>query len=176
MRQYMDEGKSVTGVELVEPEACGMSGPVPVLKRLVSVDEEVVYALACIRKWRGDGVALRDIAVLCASGQLSHVVTSALRAVGIDCLWLGDRRHKAAYDPGQDRITVSSIYSSKGLEFERVILLGTGELGLAEDNRADQARLLYVAMTRARECLLMIASSGSPFVESLQSLAGHPLG
>ncbi|RTZ74094.1 MAG: DNA helicase II [Gammaproteobacteria bacterium] len=176
MRQYMDEGKSAAGVELIEPEACGVSGPVPVLKRLASADEEVAYALACIRKWRGDGVALRDIAVLCASGQLSRAVTSALREEGIDCLWLGDRRHKAAYDPGQDRVTVSSIYSSKGLEFDRVILLGTGELGQAEDNQEDQARLLYVAMTRARECLLMIASIRSPFVEQLQSLADQPPG
>ncbi len=57
-----------------------------------------------------------------------------------------------------------------------MILLGTGELGQAEDNRADQARLLYVAMTRARECLLVTASSSSPFVESLQSLADQPPG
>ena len=57
-----------------------------------------------------------------------------------------------------------------------MILLGTGELGQAEDNQEDQARLLYVAMTRARECLLMIASIRSPFVEQLQSLADQPPG
>ncbi|MEN8670943.1 MAG: hypothetical protein ABF318_17580 [Ketobacter sp.] len=39
-----------------------------------------------------------------------------------------------------------SLYSSKGLEFNRVIIAGVGE-----------ARLLYIAMTRAMQLLLFSA-------------------
>ncbi|MFJ3496443.1 UvrD-helicase domain-containing protein [Streptomyces sp. NPDC086091] len=64
-----------------------------------------------------------------------------------------------AADPETDRIVVSTVHRSKGLEFDRVILLTpptVAELRARHRNDLDlpaEARALYVAMTRARRDL-----------------------
>ncbi len=154
-------------IPLIEPEAAGSSGPEPVLKNLESPEKEVRYALACIQKWRKEGVCLRDIAVLYPGGGLGKSIAAALRSADIDHLWLGSKQYKESYDPEVERVTVLTIHSSKGLEFRRVILLGTGELGAKNECAVEDARLLYVGMTRAQECLLMTSSSDNLFSQQL---------
>jgi superfamily I DNA/RNA helicase len=65
---------------------------------------------------------------------------------------------------------VLSIHSSKGLEFPAVILLGIGQLSTEETRCEENARLLYVGMTRAMERLLAISSSDNEFCQRLISL------
>ncbi len=69
------------------------------------------------------------------------------------------------YRNGDDRssedscITLTTIHSAKGLEFDRVILLdafegilpGNEEMCLTPEGREEEARLFYVALTRARD-------------------------
>jgi len=57
--------------------------------------------------------------------------------------------------------------SSKGLEFKTVILAGLGTLKVAEKDQADEVRLLYVGMTRAREKLLVTSSKANFYTERL---------
>jgi superfamily I DNA/RNA helicase len=59
------------------------------------------------------------------------------------------------------------LHSSKGLEFPIVAIAGLGFMPYKEEEAADDARLLYVAMTRATEHLLMTASKNSVFVQRL---------
>ncbi|MFJ8963888.1 UvrD-helicase domain-containing protein [Lentzea sp. NPDC102401] len=51
------------------------------------------------------------------------------------------------------KIVVSTVHRAKGLEFDRVLVAGLAEdsMRVREVDPADEARLLYVAMTRARE-------------------------
>ncbi|GAA4598070.1 hypothetical protein GCM10023194_74640 [Planotetraspora phitsanulokensis] len=63
------------------------------------------------------------------------------------------------------RLVVSSFHRAKGLEFDRVLVVDPGPLQIAQAKRrrsiekdaADEARLLYVAMTRPREELYRLA-------------------
>ncbi|WP_445621833.1 3'-5' exonuclease [Kushneria sp. Sum13] len=64
-----------------------------------------------------------------------------------------------------------SRHSSKGLEFDTVILGGIGELADNEDNLAQEARLLYVGMTRARRRLLVTGSSNNWFTDRLHEMS-----
>ncbi|MEH6450305.1 MAG: ATP-binding domain-containing protein [Oleispira sp.] len=57
--------------------------------------------------------------------------------------------------------------SSKGLEFKTVILAGLGTLKVAEKDQADEVRLLYVGMTRAREKLTAASARKSVSAETL---------
>ena len=57
--------------------------------------------------------------------------------------------------------------SSKGLEFDTVVLAGLGGLKDDEENLEHEVRLLYVGMTRARERLLLTGSGGNWFVEKV---------
>ena len=51
-----------------------------------------------------------------------------------------------------------------------VATCGVGSLGLDEERVEDEAKLLYVAMTRATENLLITSSKSFPFTEKLQKL------
>ncbi|MFJ5921250.1 UvrD-helicase domain-containing protein [Kitasatospora sp. NPDC092948] len=66
-------------------------------------------------------------------------------------------------DPEPARLVVSTVHRSKGLEFDRVILLAPPTVSelrrrTAEPDLPAEARALYVAMTRAREDLYRIAA------------------
>jgi superfamily I DNA/RNA helicase len=60
-------------------------------------------------------------------------------------------------------VTVLTRQSSKGLEFKTVILAGLGTL----KHHAEEVRLLYVGMTRAREKLLVTSSKANFYTERL---------
>lgn len=62
-----------------------------------------------------------------------------------------------------------TMHSSKGLEFPVVFIPGSGYLPNAQGDIADEARLLYVAMTRAIEVLVLTGDRRSAFVERLKS-------
>ena len=69
------------------------------------------------------------------------------------------------------------MHSSKGLECQTVATCGVGSLGLDEDRVEDEAKLLYVAMTRATEQLLITSSKESPFAGKLQEMVTkHKMG
>ena len=70
------------------------------------------------------------------------------------------------YDPDQPRVTLMTVHSAKGLEFNTVFLPGF-EDGLFPSSRSvaekkeleEERRLAYVAMTRARKQLIILHTS-----------------
>ena len=56
-----------------------------------------------------------------------------------------------------------TMHSSKGLEFPFVLIPGIGQLPTRNDDEVAAARLLYVAMTRATERLLLAHHGESVF-------------
>ena len=51
-----------------------------------------------------------------------------------------------------------------------MIIVGLGKLRSEPENVADESRELYVAMTRARECLLMTASKANIYTQKIESI------
>ena len=90
------------------------------------------------------------------------------RDIPIQLLHTSARRKR--YNPQGDEVVVLTRHSSKGLEFSRVILVGLGQLRAEPENVADETRLLYVAMTRARECLLITASETNTYTQKIESV------
>ena len=76
----------------------------------------------------------------------------------------------------QNSVTVVTMHSSKGLEFPVVGIPGIGAHFAHSEEPADEAKLLYVAMTRATHELLMtyaaetlIASKVKQAMKTLES-------
>ena len=68
------------------------------------------------------------------------------------------------------------MHSSKGLEFPVVFLPCLDAMPAPSQEVATEAKLLYVAMTRAMERLLMTHHARSVFVDRLRAAVGAGLG
>ena len=65
------------------------------------------------------------------------------------------------WDPGAERVSLLTLHASKGLEFPVVFIAGCEDgllplrWGSEPGDDAEERRLLFVGMTRARECLIL---------------------
>jgi superfamily I DNA/RNA helicase len=80
--------------------------------------------------------------------------------------------HRGAYYPRKPRFNILSVQSSKGLEFRSVIFIGLGQFETTETQAAQNMKLLYVGMTRAKERPLITASGRNEFIERLEAMTG----
>jgi len=99
-------------------------------------------------------------------------IAHQLQALGIPHLLMADRRGKRAYDPRKPQVNILSVQSSKGLEFRSVIFIGLGQIETSETQAAQNMKLLYVGMTRAKERLMITASGRNEFTERLGAMVG----
>ena len=156
-------------VPLVEPQAAGRHGPKPYLRMCQSQDEEIRYIAHTLKRLQADGVSWRDMCVACHSKYLARNLVSGLSALAVPTQSLIESSEKKAFNPAADAVKVMTMHSSKGLEFPLVVIPGVGSLPSRHGDAANDAKLLYVAMTRSTEKLLLTASAESAFVELLRS-------
>lgn len=162
-------------VPLVKPEAAGVNGPKPIFKLLQSFSEETRFIANCVTKWHDDGVPWRDVAVIYDAHWMGEAVAQQFRQRNIPFQLLASSTSKKRYDPQSDEVVLLTQQSSKGLEFNRVMLAGLGKLKTGPENVAEECRQLYVAMTRARECLLMTASGANVYTHKIESIADYEI-
>ena len=98
-------------------------------------------------------------------------VQQALTRIGVEYT---DLRQDADYE--SDRVKVSTIESAKGHEFGAVFIMGLVEgvlpnAGLTEGEIPREAARLYVAMTRARDSLMITYSPWGDYPASRFLLA-----
>jgi hypothetical protein len=158
-------------IPIVEPEAAGTNGPEPVVRTFGSLSEEMGYTVAALRKWHEQGVPWSDMAVLCVTKYQGREFSAKLSAAAVPHTWLDSKASKGSYDPATDQVAVLTIHSSKGLEFPRVIIVGVGQLSDSGERQQQDARLLYVGMTRAQQCLLMTTSANNEYSRRLMLAA-----
>lgn len=145
-------------IPLVEPEAAGRSGPDPTVKQSGSLALEIDFTLRCLKNWQGKGKSWKDIAILYPGGSAGLKMAEALKASGIPHLLLKSSQNKKLYDDSIDRINIMPIPSSKGLEFDTVVILDASFVPKRDqdsDVLTEDARRLYVGMTRAQQALLI---------------------
>lgn len=163
-------------IPLIEPESAGVSGAKPAFKMLAHFEDECAYALRCAQAWMEKGIPANEIAVICFKKWQGDALSKQLSKQGIDHLWMGTSLGKKAYDPALEKVTVVVAPSSKGLEFQAVVVVGAGALKGGEESSSDQTRLLYVAMTRAKRQLAISASGENRFTRRLAELGESKVG
>ncbi|TAM62547.1 MAG: DNA helicase II [Rhodanobacter sp.] len=156
------------GVPLIAPESAGRRGAVPELIRANSASEELATLLGQIRDEQAHGRRLDDIAVLYRYNWQGEKLRHALDQAGLACRLADDKGGKNTLFLVKDSIKLVSMHSSKGLEFPLVIIPGLGQMPKAGEDETHEARLLYVAMTRATERLLLIHHEDSLFSKRIR--------
>ncbi|HEY3656387.1 MAG TPA: 3'-5' exonuclease [Steroidobacteraceae bacterium] len=154
-------------VPLIKPEVAGRHGPTPQVIRLGSLKAEAKYIAEQLSRLNTQGRPWNHMAVLYKAGFIADEITRALDLLKVPYEWLNNRDSKRN-GSHRDSVKVMTLHSSKGLEFPIVTIAGIGFMPYKEEESAD-ARLLYVAMTRATEELMMTASRDSVFVQRLIS-------
>lgn len=155
-KDYFTDNKD-SEIPLIEPMAAGKSGLDPIVKSFECLDAEIAYLIRCIESWHDRGKNWRDIAILYPGGSAGKYVAAALKEKSIPHAWLATSQYKKKYDPDADRISVMPIPSSKGLEFDTVIILDGSFISKKKKDETleDDIRRMYVGLTRAREQLMV---------------------
>ncbi len=137
----------------------GSDGQEPTILRYENGSELVLKVADAIAELVRQGVPMSEIAILYVHSTIPGVTSlpkalvEALEACGVLARWAArDTESKRNYDITTDSVTISTIYSAKGLDFAHVFLLGTDVLDMQNENNS---RFIYVGMTRARECLTL---------------------
>jgi superfamily I DNA/RNA helicase len=157
------------GVPMIAPESAGRRGAFPELIRCESEWQEWDCVVARIRDEHGQGRALSDMAVIYRSNAQVGRIEAALKCAGIAYVSAVSGKGKSTLYGEADAVKIVSMHSSKGLEFGLVLIPGLGEMPKADEQPEDEARLLYVAMTRAIDRLVMTYRESSDFTRRVQA-------
>jgi len=156
---------------IVEPDSAGRHGALPAVRSFDSFAGEAQYIASTFKKLHERReIAWSDMCVLYCHNWMGKAVSESLASANIPFTWLRDSLSKRQFKCADDSVKVITIHSSKGLEFPTVATCGVGSLGLDEERVVDDAKLLYVAMTRATENLLITSSKSSPFATKLYKM------
>lgn len=154
--------------QLIKPEAAGCTGPTPSVHVLKGWQEEIIHTIQILKHWQDEGVPWGDIAIIYNTGYQGKSMQKALQLEHIPCLWMATKAYKQQYDPQENRITLLTLQSSKGLEFQRVLLVGVDKL--QQDSEQQSKKLLYVGMTRAQQYLHISSAQDCELSRSLKAL------
>jgi superfamily I DNA/RNA helicase len=141
-----------------------------VLVKLPSFRAEVDHLAKRLMAAHNKGRPWSEMAVLYRSKFMGEELAKGLRAAGLPVDWLQEDGTKRRYDPAAENVKLLTMHSSKGLEFPLVAIPGLGYMPRSDDDAAEEARVLYVAMTRAMDELVMTCSRPSTFVQRLDAV------
>lgn len=149
--------KDDDGIPLLHPISCGRDGHAPLVIRLPSLRDEATKIAELLSAAHQEGRAWGEMAIICRHYLVMDECAAALRQRKLPHQV---RRSAGSFDPNADTIKVLTMHASKGLEFPVVALPGIGRMPEVGTSEADEARLFYVAATRATQ-MLYITLSGT---------------
>jgi hypothetical protein len=157
------EEQDEDGIPLLRPVSCGRDGQAPLVIRLPALRDEARKVAEQMAAAHQEGHAWGDMAVICRHYE---EMDECAKAFEYSKLPHQVRRKSGSFNPGADSIKVLTMHACKGLEFPVVAVVGAGQMP-GEEEAADEARLFYVAATRATHKLLITVSGEGEFGKRL---------
>ena len=134
--------------------------------RLPSLREEAIKIADLLSAAHQEGHAWGDMAILCRHYSVMFDCAGVLRARGLPHQV---RERSGDFAPLADSIKIMTMHVSKGLEFPVVAIPGLGQMPDPDEDVAGEARLFYVAATRATHKLLVTVSGDGEFGKALSA-------
>jgi Nuclease-related domain/UvrD-like helicase C-terminal domain/AAA domain len=157
------EERDDDGIPMLQPISCGRDGHAPLIIRLPTLRDEAARIAELLAAAHEQGTPWGEMAVLCRRHRVMDECAAALRRRRLP----HQVRRSGGFDSGADTIKVLTMHASKGLEFAFVALPGVGHMPEPGENEADEARLFYVAATRATQSLVITLSGAGGFADRL---------
>ncbi|WP_354446435.1 DEAD/DEAH box helicase [Ottowia thiooxydans] len=152
------------GIPLVQPISCGREGQEPLIVNLPFPKDEPAKIAELLATAHEEGYAWGDMAVLCRDHES---MDQCARALTHRKLPHRVRHRSGDFDPLADTIKVMTMHASKGLEFPVVAVAGVGQMPREGEETADEAKLFYVAATRATQKLVLTVAGDGAFAKAL---------
>lgn len=157
--------------EIISPQSTPRRGPEPAILATTSFAKEAaIVARQILKLHKEKKIAYSEILILYRVKAYQGVhyadsIRSALQKQGIPHYWVTENfESKRQFDRTQDTVKISTIDSSKGMEFKAVFLVNVDNMPFAlEEDKEREAALLYIGMTRAQEYLCLSYSGSSEF-------------
>ncbi|SEN50508.1 UvrD-like helicase C-terminal domain-containing protein [Pseudomonas sp. ok272] len=121
-----------------------------------------------MRDEQGQDRALDDMAVTYRSTAQAQRIERTLSGAGIVFASGVSAKGRGTLYGSEDVAKIVSMHSSKGLEFGLVLIPSLGDVPEKGEDEADEARLLYVAITRVIDRLVMTYREPSSFTRKIQ--------
>lgn len=156
-------------VPLLSPQPAGRAGSEPQVVNLPSLKEEAEFIVKRLKNAHRAGMPWHDMAVIYRDYERdAKLIRRMLPAHGIPVVYFRD----ATYSASEDKVTIITMHSCKGLEFPLVVIPGADRIEGAGELSPQEARLLYVAMTRAtRELVVCGVEAGANNLDNTQQLS-----
>ncbi len=134
-------------------------------------EEAVKIARWLFNLHRLEGVPWSDICVIVRTKFEAERLASLLGQQGIPVYDVSESKSsKENFDLSDASVKITTVHSSKGLEFPNVLVSGICDFASSGDRETEDARLLYVAMTRSKGRLVLTARMQTPLVARIQAL------
>ncbi len=155
-------------MQTVHPATAGRRGPLPLLIEASSGEEEAQAVAGQIASALADGLTPADMVVLARTRKLLEPIGRALvrQRIAIQTMAGADFRR---FDWHKPTVKLLTLHSAKGLEFPQVFITGLDAMPLRGEPLDEEARLLYVGMTRATQRLVLSAAGPSVMVERVRN-------
>jgi superfamily I DNA/RNA helicase len=158
--------------ELIAPDSGGQSGPAPVVRDFQSFTEEANYIVELFKRMHNErGLEWRSMSALYCHNWMGKTLADLFTLEGIPLQWMKGSAEKRDFSIGENSVKLMTMHSSKGLEFETVAACGVGYMGSDDDRVVQDAKLLYVAMTRATKNLLITSSKQGKLTQKVHLAA-----
>ena len=140
------------GVPVLAPISGGRHGEAPQIVNLPDIQAQARYIAERFQAAHRQGTAWKDMALIYRDyPRVGKAVLHYLRQHQIPCTYF----KQMTFGAQEDTVKVLTMHSCKGLEFPLVAIPGLNLLGETPEHQEEDARLLYVAMTRATRELLL---------------------
>lgn len=159
----MADEQDEDGIPLIQPVSCGRDGPPVIITRLQTFREEAFKMAELLSAAHQDGHAWGEMAIICRHTWMRDECVNVLQLRKLPY----ETRTVAAVSTATDSIKLLTMQACKGLEFAVVALPGVGHMPGTEDNPEEEARLFYIAATRATERLFITVSRTGAFGRQL---------
>ena len=90
-----------------------------------------------------------------------------------------DERERSGHEPVADAVTIATVHGTKGLEWNEVFLVGVNDkvfpisYAKSDAELAEERRLFYVAITRAKQKLVISSLANKPASPFISELSGN---
>jgi superfamily I DNA/RNA helicase len=140
------------GVPTIAPVSAGRVGPKPIRIKLPTLLDEAKFIAKALQEAHKEGIAWKEMAILYRHWHpTGKAIESALKRCKIPYAW----KDGVSFNISTEKVSILPFQSSKGLEFELVAIPG---IEIENNADLDEAKLLYVAMTRSTSWLIITST------------------